>query len=231
MSYWFRRLTRHSVAPGSAGAGTPCSRPGTSRSSRCSGGRSGPCPRSSGSAGCSRAGCTHVTKLVIAVCEIRPRNAPPTAAEAEVRAAGLERGLHLRREVASPRHRRRHAAARPSVVPVPVPVPLPLALPAPPGGGPEPAGRAGRVTPCDFRHETSCARRALLAPPPAAAAEDASRRPRPRPSYCSWCYSSCSRCRRQRSGTPAATMATQRRSTRRDPMSNNLRFNTASFRK
>jgi hypothetical protein len=46
-------------------------------------------------------------------------------------------------------------------VPVLVPVPLPL-----------PAGRAGSVTPCAFRQEASCARRALFAPPPAAAPEE-----------------------------------------------------------
>jgi hypothetical protein len=47
------------------------------------------------------------------------------------------------------------------VVPVSEPLPLPLPPGAPPGGEPLPAGRAGRVTPWAFRHEASCARRAL----------------------------------------------------------------------
>jgi len=49
-------------------------------------------------------------------------------------------------------------------VPVPVPPPEPPEPPEPPalpGGGPLPAGRAGRVTPCDFRQATSWARLAL----------------------------------------------------------------------
>jgi hypothetical protein len=116
---------------------------------------------------------THATKLLIAVREIRPRKPRPPAPKPKraphawnaARILGL---MFAPPPGPPPKKNPRRGVVPVPVVPVPVvpvpvvPVPVPPpAPPEPPGGGPLPAGRAGNVTPCAFRHATSWVRLAL----------------------------------------------------------------------
>jgi len=188
-------------------------------------GKIGPLPEKFGAGRLYPCCFTHATKLLIAVCEIRPRNAPPPPppnpnfAPQALNAACIF-GEMLRAPPPPKKKLRRGVV----LVPVPV-VPVPL----PPPGGEPPGGRDGRVTPCAFRHDTSCARRALPEPPAAADPEDPEDEEAEAWAEVPLVVLLELLALPHAASAPPATRVTSATATRLDRTSNT--FNTASFRK